>query len=487
MSFRHFTSRSVFPAALLALAALAIPRSANAEIVAIGCDADPDWCKTAPVSFARSDTLPIEWNFDTGWVPANSPLQLHLWAGVYANTRVGLKGALETSWPDALVLRAPGNPEGGLIAFHYGAELGAQAKIHVTVAGQTYDWTGDVPYIPQFDFQIEGEQVFDAWGYDPGVTLSSKTMPVTIIQVGIGDIVGGSIPGIDGGIEVDLAMELAATYKTERMVIETSDGQPVSGGDITTPDGETSTKYLNGPAIDLDVHPVGTIDYDGVIHLIPAFWVKLLGQSWNIPIADIPIAFPITQTKWAFDKQRVHVPLPDVVVSVNEIDFGDVEVGQKALTAFDIWNAGEARAKVTFVSSSPDLFPAWDVSADVETGVTFDSAVRFIPTKNGPFEATLFVASNDPSDAVQEIKLRGVGFGGPETAPSTIEQDSGCACRVARGEDTRSNTGAFCLLGIGVALSIFRRVTWVKSDYKGSKSTHRKIRNNSTNGQLGSW
>jgi hypothetical protein len=342
-------------------------------------------------------------------------------------------------------------------------------------------------FIPQFDFQIEGEQVFDAWGYDPGVTLSSKTMPVTIIQVGIGDIVGGSIPGIDGGIEVDLAMELAATYKTERMVIETSDGQPVSGGDITTPDGETSTKYLNGPAIDLDVHPVGTIDYDGVIHLIPAFWVKLLGQSWNIPIADIPIAFPITQTKWAFDKQRVHVPLPDVVVSVNEIDFGDVEVGQKALTAFDIWNAGEARAKVTFVSSSPDLFPAWDVSADVETGVTFDSAVRFIPTKNGPFEATLFVASNDPSDAVQEIKLRGVGFGGPETAPSTIEQDSGCACRVARGEDTRSNTGAFCLLGIGVALSIFRRVTWVKSDYKGSKSTHRKIRNNSTNGQLGSW
>jgi hypothetical protein len=470
---------------LVAIAAFVIPRSASAEIVAIGCDADPDWCKTAPIAFAHSDTLPIEWSFDTGWVPANSPLQLHLWAGVYATTRVSLKGSLETSWPDALVLRTPGDIDGGLLGYHYGAELGAQAKIHVTIAGKDYDWTGDVPYIPQFDFQVEGEQVFDAWGFDPGVTLSSKTMPVKIIQVGVGDIVGGSIPGIDGGIEVDLAMELAATYKTERMVIETSDGSLVSGGDITAPGGESSTKYLNGPSIDLDVHPEGTVDYDGVIHLIPAFWVDLLGQKWNIPIADIPIAFPITQTKWSFEKQRVHVPLPDVVLSVEEIDFGDVEVGQKALTGFGVWNAGEARAKVSFVSSSPDVFPAWDVSTDVDTGVTFDSAVRFIPTQNGPFEATLFVASNDPNDAVQKILLKGVGFGGPETAPTTIEQDSGCACRMAKDNDTRSNPGVFALLGMGFALSMFRRVRRVKHDPTGSNLTGLMIRKNPTGGTFG--
>lgn len=460
MSFRHFTSRRVLPAALLALGALAIPRSAfAADVVAIGCDADPDWCKIAPIAFARNDTLPIDWQFDTGWVPANSPLQLHLWAGVYATTGVSLKGSLETSWPEALLLRTPGNPGGGRLTYHYGVEFGAQAKIKVTVAGQDYEWTGDVPNIPQIDFQVEGAQDFDAWGFDPGATLSSKTMPVTIIQVGVGDLVGASIPGIDGGIEVDLAMELAATYKTQRLVIETADGKPVSGGDITQPDGESSTKYLNGPAVDLDVHPEGTVDYDGVLHFIPAFWVDLLGQSWSIPIADIPLAFPITQTKWVFDKQRVHVPLPDVVVSVEEIDFGDVQVGQKGLVGFGIWNAGEARAKVTFVSSNPDLFPAWDPSADVDSGITFDSAVRFMPTKNGPFEATLFVASNDPNDAVQTIKLKGVGFGGPEEVePPTIDQDSGCACRVADGGSPRSSTGAIALLGLAAVLSMFRRV-----------------------------
>lgn len=458
MSLRRFSSRRVLPAALLSLAALAIPKSARAEVVAIGCDADPDWCKTAPISFSRKDALPIEWQFDTGWVPANSPLQLHLWAGVYANTFVSLAGALDTSWPEALVLRTPGRVEGGLLSYHYGVDIGAQAKIHITVAGKDYDWTGDVPYIPQVDFQVQGEQVFDAWAFDPGIKLSSKTMPVTIIQVGVGDIVGGSIPGIDGGIEVDLAMELDATYKTQRIVMETTDGKPVTGGDITSQDGESSTKYLNGPNVVLDVHPEGTVDYDGVVHLIPAFWVELLGQKWDIPIADIPIPFPITQTKWVFDKQRVHVPLPDVVVSTDEIDFGDVQVGQKATTAFNLWNAGEAKAKVTFVSSSPDLFPAWDVSADIDSGITFDSAVRFLPTKNGAFEGTLFVASNDPSDAVQIIKLKGKGFGGSETLPPSIEQDSGCACRVANENSSRTTSGAIFLLGVGLALSRLRRV-----------------------------
>ena len=33
---------------------------------------------------------------------------------------------------------------------------------------------------------------------------------------------------------------------------------------------------------------------------------------------------------------------------------------------------------------------------------------------DGPFTATLYIASNDPSDPVQEIILKGTGFGGPE-------------------------------------------------------------------------
>ncbi|MDI1447958.1 DUF1573 domain-containing protein [Polyangium sp. 6x1] len=458
MKTRFLWKKYFLAASALALGVAVFPSAARAEVVAVDCDVDPDWCKTAPIAFSHSDTLPIEWSFDTGWVPANSPLQVHLWAGVYATTRVSLKGALETSWPEALLLRAPGAPEGGLLSYHYGVELGAQAQLHVKIAGIPYDWVGDIPYIPQIDFQVEGEQVFDAWGWKPGATLASKTTPQTIIEVGLSDII--SIPSVlvDGGLKVDVQMELAATYTTERIVVENAEGKSVAGGDITEEGGETKAEYLNGPSIDLDVHPEGHIDYDGIIHLIPGMWVEILGQNFAFDLVDIPISFPITETQWSFPKQRVHVPLPDVVLPKTEIDFGEIEVGQKSLESFSLWNAGEARAKVTIVSSSPELFPAWDPSLDIEPGVTADTAVRFMPRKNGPFEATLFIASNDPNDPVQEIVLKGVGFGGPVAPSQDISQESGCACRAAGGDAPTPASGGLALAALAGVAAFVRRV-----------------------------
>lgn len=430
-----------------ALAASAPARSALAyDSLAKPCNSDPQTCQIASIAFSHKDALPIEWAFDTGWVPANSPLQVHLWAGVYANTAVSMKGALETTWPEALVLATPGDKDGGHLGYHYGAEIGAQGKVEVEVAGQKYSWVGDLPYIPQFDFQVEAAGVFDAWGFPPGVTLASKTQQQTLAQIGISDIIGGSIPGIDGGFQLDVAMELEVTYMTDRMVIETTDGKLVKGGAITSQDGETLVEYLNGPSIELDVHPEGTVDYTGVLHLIPAFFIELLGQQWSIPIADIPISFPITQNDWIFDKQRVHVPLPDLVVMEEEIDFGDVEVGQKNQEPFALWNAGEAKSFVVLGSSDPDVFEVSDAATEIDPAATFDAAVRFAPKKNGEVTATIYVGSNDPSDPVQLLKVRGVGYGGftGETGEDP-DQDAGCACRAAGLESakTSSESGLF--------------------------------------------
>src|SRR5215212_2404852 len=137
-------------AASLAFAALSLaadPALAGTK-VAIPCDKDPLHCERAPISFDHIDALPIEWDFDTGWVPQNSPLQVHIWAGVYASTRISLVGSYITTWDaeDAglLALQTPGDPLGGMLHYHYGAELGAQGAVHVTVLGQNYDWVGDL-------------------------------------------------------------------------------------------------------------------------------------------------------------------------------------------------------------------------------------------------------------------------------------------------------------------------------------------------------
>jgi MYXO-CTERM domain-containing protein len=258
-------------------------------------------------------------------------------------------------------------------------------------------------------------------------------------------------------------MQLSATYTTEKIVVTDLDGNPVEGGPITSKDGKSSTKYLSGPSMELDVHPEGVVKYDGILHLVPAFYISVLGQNWQIPIADIPIAFPITDTKWVFDKQRVHFPLPDLVLPTTTINFGDVEIGQKSLVAYSLWNAGEAKVAAMISSSDPELFPPWDTQLDVDPGVTMDSAVRFIPTKPGLFTAHLVVASNDPSDPLQIIELRGnvlqtadhLPTVEEDTDPTPLDEVAGCGCRTASDHD--SSRGALGAASLAVAIALLRR------------------------------
>jgi hypothetical protein len=446
-------------------ATLLTPARARAEgAPAWPCNKDPFFCETAAIKFDRVDALPIEWNFDTGWVPQNSPLAVRIEAGVYANTHVALAGALETSWPEALHLTTPGDADGGEVDFHYGAKFKAQGTFNITIAGITYAWTGDIPFVPKVDFQVQAAEPFNAWAYAPGVSLASKTLLQKVASVGLGDVIGASIPGVDGGFELDVAMEVEATYTTDRMVIATADGKVTEGGAITEADGASFTPYLSGPSIDLDVHPEGQVDYDGVLHLVPAFYITLLGKKFQIPVADVPLAFPITKTQWVFDAERVHVPLPDLALP-KKIDLGEVEVGQEAIAPYKLWNAGEARVHAEVSSSEPEIFPPYEKGMDIDPSVTFDSAVRFVPDRAGTFTAKLMVASNDPSDPVQIIELTGKAYGGasapmepPEPTEPSLDQDSGCACRAAgRGEHPVSPGAITALAMSTLALHARRR------------------------------
>jgi MYXO-CTERM domain-containing protein len=465
MRFLAFPSRTLAPlaaAGVLGALLLASPRASAYDSLATACADKPLYCEIAPIKYDKTDALPIQWSFDTGWVPQGSPLQVHIWADVWANTHIALAGSLQSSWPDALSLIAPGKKEGGDFGFHYGADFGAQGKVTISIAGQTYSWTGDLPYVPQFDFEVKADKGFDAWAYAPGVTIANTSMPQKIAQIGLSDIIT-TIPGLDGGFELDVAMELDATYTTDRIVVSTTDGQPVSGGPITAPDGKSFSKYMSGPSMELDVHPEGNVDYDGKLHLIPAFYISVLGKSWSIPVADIPIPFPITSTQWVFDNQRVHVPLPDLVLPKTKIDFGDVDLGQKSLVSFSLWNAGEAKIAAAISSTDAEIFPPWDTQLDVDPTVTVDTAVRFIPQKNGVFSAKLLVASNDPSDPVQIIELtgRGVGRDVPFTPPAgaeVVENDAESTCACRSGGNTGGSSGApFAAALLGLAAVLRRR------------------------------
>ncbi len=474
----RFTRPLAAPLALLtALLAMAPGRARAYDVLATPCANQPLTCGTGAISFSKIDALPIQFNFDTGWVPSGSPVQVDIAANVWANTHVSLTGALVTSWPTTMTLAAPGDTinlegmKGGDFGYHYGASFLAQGRVDISVLGQNFSWQGNLPYVPSFDLEVQADQPFDAWGYAPGVTISSTSTPQQIASIDLSCIIGESIPGVDGGFALDVAVELDATYVTDRIVVDTTDGNAVPGGPITAPDGTSNVPFLNGSFLELDVHPEGTVDYTGVVHMIPTFYVSLLGKKWDIPIVDVPISFPIADEAWVFTPQRVHFPLPDLSLPVTELDFGAVNVGENKTLQYQLWNAGEALAAATMTTSDALVFPLLDEKAMLTTGQTYQATVDFIPSKRGAFEGQILVASNDPKTPLQIVLLKGDGVEplvdtpppphphpdpASETPPTRdaadVDQPTGCACRTAgEGRDGGLGFGGAALVALAWA------------------------------------
>ncbi len=461
---------------------------ARAQVVAVGCEDDPLLCLTGPLAFSKEKlALPISDGFDTGWVPANSPLQVHLAAGLWAETQVDLNGALETRWPEVLEQRAMPTLGAGLLGIHYGAEITAEARFEVEVLGQVFTWQGDIPYVPQFDFQVEQEQPFDPWAFD-GFTVSGVTEEQTLAQVDIADLVA-DIPGFSGGFELNVALELDATYRTHQIVVADLDGQVVAGGPMDAGGQATRADYAGGPAVEHDVHVQGSLLYEGTLHLVPAFFIEILGQDFSIPIADIPIPFTIDDKDWVFDPVRVHTPLPDIDLPLyaesDVVSFGDVEVGDRREATISFDNVGEHLLSVTMVleSGTPVSIPANAVA--VAPDGTAEVVIAYEPTDATPLDAVLVLASNDPDEPARTLTLvghgieipggeGGAGSGGDDPgtggagggsggatgsgggdAVDFVASGGGCSCRVS-GASPREGAWGVALAGLGLAVLVSR-------------------------------
>lgn len=469
---RRLLACSVGLVASIPLLSLSAP--ASAEEVATPCEPGALTCAAAPVAFSKELELPIDGGFDTGWVPQGSPLQVHFWAQLYATSFVNLAGELETSWPEALALEAVPKPGAGALGIHYGVDIGGEAMVQVEVLGQTYTWTGPIPYVPQFDFQVDSQTDFDPWAFD-GLTVGGSTMQETLFQVDVTSFIGVNIPGLSGGIELDVKMDLDATYRTNQIRVFEPDGMLVAGGAILSDSPPvTSALYLGGPSVEYDVQPVGSIVYDGTLHLVPAFYIDTIGPDFSIPVADIPIPFSIEQKDWTFDPARVHVPLPDIELPAddsspqtgefglpeNGLDFGQVWVGTSAPLALQVHNLGEADL-VYSIAATDAAFVTTASELTLTPGANASIIVNFEPQTAGEVSATLVIASNDPDEPTREVALHGLavdqGTDADPPAPTGDEpdEDDGCNCRQAGGA---SGSGAgLAFVGLALALAARRR------------------------------
>lgn len=410
---------------------------------AVGCDlqnVDYTW------RAALFDTIDL----DTGWVPASSPIQLRFGFRLASATEIELGGTAVTSWPVPLDFGLVGRPGTGRLSLDYGYEIIARLRIDVTIAGARYDWEGNIPIpggIPR-DIGFRATTTFD-----PFVLPGARARPVTVadttmrFRVFSYDALGSfvPIPGIGGGVAVDLEGMLEAAYRSERVVVAGSPAIEREGGTTRVLPDEGADDY--GAAKDIVAHPEGVVEYDGALVVHPTLYVELVGRRFDYTIVSIPIPIVDASDDVVFDDQTIHVPLPALGMLPTRIDLGDVDVGASAEALLDIRNDGEAPLVVR-PRMPPRPFDVRTPELMVSPRSTARMVVACAPTAPGPAAANLLLDTNDPDDPSALVMLRCNGnelppppdAGAPDlgvSPPGGPSDAGGCGCRAAGAASAR--------------------------------------------------
>ena len=106
---------------------------------------------------------------------------------------------------------------------------------------------------------------------------------------------------------------------------------------------------------------------------------------------------------------------PDLVLTLEELDFGEVKVEEEGLQSLQILNAGQTTLIVEAVSITGEGSAAFSVAEEgfeITKGDLLDLPISFIPADLETYSAQLEITSDDP-DSPTILPLTGVGGLGP--------------------------------------------------------------------------
>ena len=107
-------------------------------------------------------------------------------------------------------------------------------------------------------------------------------------------------------------------------------------------------------------------------------------------------------------------PQPQLEVSSNAIDFGNVQMGTPAVQFFNVTNIGDAELEITNTQQSGSGAFTLDGDLDGKTlsaGASTSIIVTYVPTQDTGDNGVLTIESNDPYTASQSIDFIGNGGG----------------------------------------------------------------------------
>jgi len=408
-----------------------------------------------PVIYTGEKNLVSAVDFDTDWVPANSPIQVRFILNIGTGWTVQAGGNGDLSWPEPLTLRMIGSPDAGSLSMSIGVELSTLLRVCIEPPNcDTLYWEGNVG--PNFDYRLAGETLFTPFLL-PGATPESAVVadsiaPATLFQVDLLSLIGVTIPGVSGGFELKAGGDVTATLTGVQFHIE--DGSSTVLGSIEHEPGALILATPEQPHRDAWPNWHANLNAAGTIKLQPAVYVAFSGNEWSLPLFTIPldlinVAFPSD-----FGTRKTSFPLPDIRVPEQTVDFGTVTSGVKAARDLRVDNRGELELLVA-AAVEGGAFGVDPATLTVGPGATGFLAVS-VTAPSGSTSGTLRLESSDPDQPVVTVALRAIGAGdveqipgdgGVPATPEEPEPAGGCGCTAAPAGPTALALLAPLLLG----------------------------------------
>lgn len=450
--------------ASISVLSVALLLAAAGPVLAQGpCPADATRCATIPFTQAYTGGGFSAIDFDTGYVPGGSPLQVRATLHVGGQTSVRLAGTEGVYWQPAIRAGFEGGA-GGYVAVDYGLEV----HLYVRFDLLGISWSGEIPipFLPS-DLRLSQTVLLDDLvlpGASPRPVLASDV--TSRIRVVTFDLLGFlSAIGVGGGVALDVEAMLAATYATERIKVERAPVPITTEGGVAAlyPSG-TSSDF--GPSIDVVAHAEGTLSQVGTVHLYPTVFVSLLGQGFDLDIADLPIDLLRTTRNIVFPDVTHRVALPDLGLATARVEFGTVFVDEVPTSNLVIRNEGSAPLEVEITHSSSVFGLVRTGSFSIGAGASFDLAPVFTPPGPGSYAESVSIWTNDPDMPLRSVTLAGSAIPRPLPMPDAgimvgdaglddggVELDpraglGGCGCVVAGGSNRSPLAGLLAALAV---------------------------------------
>lgn len=379
----------------LALATATSSRLADADVTRCsGTDADLQYQATplAPISG------------DTGWLPSSSAAQVRLTGRIAGQTTVAMGLHPIACWDSVMQLAAPGRAGTGLLDFAYGGELHLFGQIHASVLGQHFDWTGEIPVpILPTDLMLANTQTFDP-ALLPGsevdhVSGSDTTSPITVLSTNvIGQFI--DIPGISGGLHVDVVGQMTTSYSTTKLV---------AGGDIASAGAQAALAVpADGfaAALDVPVSADGIVDYAPSLIFNLGFNVKILGISVaNWTLASVTMPLPHLDDSITLAGSSAHIALP----KASQLAGAQIDFASGSAQTLAIHSIGEAPLMIEATTVPPGI-----TVTPLTVAASTDGALAITADASFTDSADVVLATNDPGQPSITVRV-GNDIGGTMT------------------------------------------------------------------------